>query len=245
MPVINTTTVKPQQRPKTPPPIAGKRATTPQPVVRESPKTPQTAVREPRHTIRWRYVAYAIGGAVAITACNAISVIGQYRFAHTALASGGMPAQILFSVGCEAVALFFAASALISDLEDSPSRVFKCLSFAAGIGIGILNYSHDPGTALGITFGTFSVLSPQLWDVLGRILARPALVRSGAVQPREHGIRLGARRWILNPPRALSIIYHDAWSGMSGDKDVRKAIADHTARKAMNRFDTELEEIRS
>jgi hypothetical protein len=176
-----------------------------------------------RREHNWRYIIYAIGGAVAITACNSISVLGQWAWSTDALRSWGIPGQIAFSVGAESVAIFCGATALLCDLEDSPSFRLRITSMATGIAIGILNYSHDPGTAVGIVTGAFSVACPLLWDTLGRKLAEPQLIEAGNGNRKHRFPRLGVTRWAYHPAQSASIMRHETMQP-TGDDITRKAI---------------------
>ena len=184
-----------------------------------------------RKDVSWRYVAYAVAGAIAIAMCNTVSVLGQLRFASTAFNTYGLTGELIFSVACESVALFLGATGLLCDLENAPSMRLRFMSLCTGATIGALNYSHDPGTVIGMVTGGFSFACPILWDTLGRKLAEPLLIKNGMGRSKHRYPSLGLIRYAYHPVNSLRLMW-EVTSEPSGDVTTVRAIREFNRRKA-------------
>jgi hypothetical protein len=184
-----------------------------------------------RKEISWRYVAYGLAGALAIAMCNAVSVMGQLRFASTAFNTYGLFGELIFSIACESVALFLGVTGLLCDLENTPSMRLRFMSLCAGAIIGALNYSHDPGTVIGMVTGGFSFVCPILWDLLGRKLAEPILIKNGIGRSKHRYPSLGLVRFAYHPVNSFRLMW-EITAEPSGDATTVRAIREFNRRKA-------------
>lgn len=200
-------------------------------IERERRKQDAEKLTKIRKEIAWRYVAYAIAGAMAITACNTVSVMGQLRFASSAFNTYGLFGELIFSLACESVALFLGVTGLLCDLENTPSMRLRFMSLCAGAIIGSLNYSHDPGTVIGLVTGGFSFVCPILWDILGRKLAEPQLIKAGIGRSKHRYPSLGLVRYVYHPVNSLRLMW-EITAEPSGDVTTVKAIREFNRRKA-------------
>lgn len=188
-------------------------------------------------------------GALPIVALNTVAVMGQLRWASTALTQWGLPGQILFSVACESVALNLCYQEYRAELANDASFGLKIAATLAGLAVGVLNWSHDPHAAIGIVTGTCSALSPWMWRTFTRRASRDKLFRNGQIEGRS--IRLGMTRWLWHPYRSFLIKWESTWDGTTNvhaavtrlDKRLTENAARKAAAKATASMDSELREL--
>jgi hypothetical protein len=152
--------------------------------------------------------------AVPLVLVNTVAILGQYAALRQRLPDWGVPGAVLFAVALESIAVFLAAMAHESLLANDSALRLRLASYAAGIGIGVLNashYLHDGRlTFEGIGVGIMSALSPMLWAIYSRRASRDVLIKHNLIERRA--TKLGATRWMLYPVKAFRVFRLAAWS---------------------------------
>jgi len=180
----------------------------------------------------------AIARAVApLLVVNALTVYGQlaYAMAEIAPAAWPWPARVALSVGfavaIESVSLYvqWHAHDALQLRSHSTARSLRRWSFLIAAAVGAMNYSHfaDAGmrpTAAAIAFGMLSLLSPWMWGLHSRRMARIQLLKERRVD--DAGAEFSTARKRAFPIRSLkayrwSVDHNvtdprEAWDGYHG-----------------------------
>lgn len=224
------------------------------PVVINSQRRPVKTPPARKRERNWNLPAgtlHIIISALPIVALNMVAVMGQLRWASTALVQWKLPGQILFSATCETVALSLCYQEYKAELANDASFGLKVSASLIGLGVGILNWSHDPHAAIGIVTGVCSTASPWMWRTFTRRTSRDKLYRNGQIEGRS--IRLGMTRCLWHPYRSFLIKWESTWDGTTNVRDavrkLDKRLTDNAtckaAAKASASIDRELEEFAS
>lgn len=191
-------------------------------------------------------IAGVIAGMVPVVLLNGVSVLGQLGFARDHFSAYGVAGEIVFAMAVESTALSLLIAELKADLANDGSFGVKTGATLVAFGAGVLNYSHAPGTAIGITTGIASCLSPFLWRVVTRRIVRDRLAALGQVDSKA--VRLGATRVLWHPLKVVEVMYHETWHRSPNlaaaitahDRRTSERAADKAARKATASLDSEL-----
>jgi hypothetical protein len=163
---------------------------------------------------------------VPIVLVNLIAVYGQGGWAYDNLVPADVrhhhPTVALllslgFAVTVESVGIYLAVEAHLALMAGDASARLRFGSYAIGALVGVLNYAHFAGTggsptALAITFGLLSSISPWLWAIRSRSLNRDRLRDLGQVDPRA--VRFAPLRWVLFPRRTWLAFRAAVWAGV-------------------------------
>lgn len=165
--------------------------------------------------------------ALPIISVNCLAVYFQWHYAQSAL--GHNPAiSALFSCSLESTAMGVALSAHKARVKNLRSGVLFAFSILLGIGIGILNASHQyPNIPLSMTALLSSAISPWLWHIYTVQVSAPMLVKNGYLD--LAGIRLGIERWVFHPIRCFQLKSQTSWDG---ERVLSRAIANYDRKSA-------------
>lgn len=180
----------------------------------------------------------AIARAVApLLVVNALTVYGQlaYAMAEIAPTAWPWPARVALSVGfavaIESVSLYvqWHAHDALQLRSHSTARSLRRWSFLIAAAVGAMNYSHFAKagmapTAAAIAFGMLSLLSPWMWGLHSRRMARIQLLKERRVD--DAGAEFSTARKRAFPIQSLkayrwSIDHNvtdprEAWDGYHG-----------------------------
>lgn len=177
--------------------------------------------------------------ALPVVLCNAVAIISQFSFFHAHLPKWGILGAVLFAAALESIAVFLAYMAHQALLSNDASLRLRLGSYAVGIAIGAINYSHfsvnGHPTVEAVSVGLLSAASAPLWGIYSRRVSRDALMASGAIE--GHAVRLGSARWTFHPvhsyqvlraavwsyPDALPTVAIEKWEDSREDKPVKRA----------------------
>jgi len=161
--------------------------------------------------------ALAVTAAVPVVLVNATAFIGQlaYLRQHVPWPVGG---QVLVALALESIAVYLAFHAHAAQMKNDSSMRLRLASYAFGLVIGAMNYSHFAAvhwrpTVMAVGMLMMSALSPWLWGIHSRRVSRDRLMELGLVE--EHAVRLGPARWMWHPLLSLRATSHAAWVGES------------------------------
>jgi hypothetical protein len=152
--------------------------------------------------------------ALPVVLCNAVAVISQYSFFHSHLPRWGNVGAVLFAAALESIAVFLAYMAHQALLSNDASLRLRLGSYAVGLAIGAINYSHFAvnlrPTVEAVSVGILSAASAPLWGIYSRRVSRDALMERGAIE--DHAVRLGSARWTFHPVKSLKVLSAAVWS---------------------------------
>jgi hypothetical protein len=153
--------------------------------------------------------------AVPLLLVNSAAVYGQAGWAYERLVESWVLA-VLFAAALESIGVYLAAEAHAALMAGDASLRLRLGSYAVGALVGTLNYWHfskgwEP-TALAVTFGALSSISPWLWAIRSRSLNRDRLRALGLVDPRA--VRFSPLRWALYPRRTFRAFRAAVWAGV-------------------------------
>ncbi|HEY7414442.1 MAG TPA: hypothetical protein VH593_04565 [Ktedonobacteraceae bacterium] len=183
--------------------------------------------------------------AIPLLLVNAVAFSGQLAWASEHLQSWGTIGQVMFACALESVAVVTAYHAYLADISNDTAMRLKLASYALGLVVGILNYSHyavnwQP-TAVAIVVGLMSASSPWLWGMYSRRVSRNILMANGLIE--LHAVRLGAARWLWHPYRSSVVMWTSTWTGERyAPKAIQKFDDERYARKAAKELDKEQQE---
>jgi hypothetical protein len=154
--------------------------------------------------------------AVPLALVNSAAIYGQAGWAYERLVASWMLAY-LFAGALESVGIYLAAEAHAALMAGDASLRLRLGSYGIGMLVGGLNYWHFAGphgrpTALAVTFGALSSISPWLWAIRSRSLNRDRLRQLGLVDPRA--VRFSPLRWLLYPARTFRAFRAAVWAGV-------------------------------
>lgn len=180
---------------------------------------------------------------------NAVAVGGQLAWAHDHLSSWHLPGQVMFAMALESVSLFIAFHAYLADKANDSALKLKVASYAMGLCVGIVNYSHFAPdwkpTAIAVVTGGMSASSPWLWATYSRRVSRNTLAFNGLVE--THSLRLGATRWLWHPARSFQVMRLSTWNGQThvgkAIDAYNKTVAERESQEASQSLDNELREL--
>lgn len=157
----------------------------------------------------------AMALAIPLVLVNAAAIYGQAGWAHQHLVRSWAVAA-LFAAALESIGVYLAAEAHAALMAGDASLRLRIASYGVGVLVGILNYAHFAAgwqpTALAITFGALSSISPWLWAIRSRSLNRDRLRTLGLVDPRA--VRFSPLRWVLYPRRTFRAFRAAVWAGV-------------------------------
>jgi len=157
----------------------------------------------------------AIAALIPLLMINGIAILGQTEFWRTHL-PWPAPADAVFALALESVAVFLAYHAHLAQIADDSALRLRLASYAFGITIGTLNGSHylNHGriTAAALGMGLMSASSPWLWAVHSRRANRDRLREAGLIEP--HALRVGQTRWLWHPIRSARVMWWATWAGI-------------------------------
>jgi hypothetical protein len=157
-----------------------------------------------------------------IMGCNGTAFTGQLFFLRAHQHTWPEISIIGLAATMESIALFLASEASEREKKGDSSFNVRMSSYAFGLFVGIINYSHyaNPGfrpTVFAVIFGSMSALSPWLWALYGRGQAREILIERGLIEPR--GVKFAKIRWMLWPRETFGAMRLAAWSGERNPDD--------------------------
>jgi hypothetical protein len=178
---------------------------------------------------RSRASAYA--AVIPLLLVNLVAVSGQLAFLRDHL-SWGLPGDLIFAAALESVAIYLAYHAHVALVSNDSATRLRLASYAFGLAIGVMNYSHYAGpnwrpTFEAVAVGLMSASSPWLWAIHSRRASRAALMAAGLVEP--HALRLGVTRWAWHPVRSFRVMHAATWSGIQSPAEAIAAIEPQTA----------------
>lgn len=199
-------------------PIRADDATTAQatpPARRTAPDQPSSTTDGPGRGSRRRSSVLAL--AIPLVLVNSAAVYGQAGWAYQHLARSWVLA-VLFAAALESIGVYLASEAHAALMAGDASLRLRLGSYAVGLLAGGLNYWHFAGphgrpTALAVTFGALSSISPWLWAIRSRSLNRDRLRQLGLVDPRA--VRFSPLRWLLYPARTFRAFRAAVWAGVT------------------------------
>src|SRR6185437_1956587 len=151
---------------------------------------------------------------IPVILCNIVAIISQYSFFRFHLPGWGPLGAALFAGALESIAAFLAFSAHQALLSNDASLRLRLGSYAVGIAIGIINYSHfsvnGRPTVEAVSVGLLSAASAPLWGIYSRRVSRDALMERGAIE--GHAVRLGSARWLFHPVKSVQVLSAAVWS---------------------------------
>jgi hypothetical protein len=164
--------------------------------------------------------------ALPLVLVNIVAIYGQFARARENINEWGLIGQIIFAAALESVAIAIAYHAYLAELSNDTALKLKLASYAFGIGVGVLNYSHFSNnfhpTAPALVVGIMSSASPFLWGMYSRRVSRNSLKNNGLIE--DHAVRLGSSRWLYHPIRCIIVMSRSTWVG---EKYAHKAIASY------------------
>jgi hypothetical protein len=139
---------------------------------------------------------------------NSFAAFGQAGFAHDHF-GWKIYAVIGFAATLESIALYIGYHAHAALMAGDSAMKLRLSSYLAGAVIGGLNYDHYAGsngkpTALAVTFGLLSLMSPFLWAMHGRYKNRRRLEQLGLVD--ERAPHFSAAKWLHFPWQTLGAL---------------------------------------
>jgi hypothetical protein len=173
----------------------------------------------------------AIARAVApLLVVNALTVYGQLAYAmeHIAPAAWPLFARVALSIGfavaLESVSLYVqwhAHDALLLR-SHSTARSLRRWSFLIAAAVGAMNYSHFAAkgmhpTAAAIAFGMLSLLSPWMWGLHSRRVARIQLLKERRVD--DAGAEFSTARKRAFPIRSWKAYRHSIDYGITDPRE--------------------------
>lgn len=176
----------------------------------------------------------AVFAVLPIFGCNGTAFTGQLFFFRDHAKSWPEVGVILFAATMESIALYLASEAAEREKKNIASFNVRMASYAFGLFVGVINYSHYAGsdfrpTVFALIFGSMSALSPWLWAMYGRGQAYEMQLESGLIEAR--GVKFAKIRWVMWPKETFGAMRLAAWTG---ERNPDKAIADWEAREAAN-----------
>lgn len=184
----------------------------------------------------------AVFAILPIFGCNGTAFTGQLFFFHDHAKSWPFVGVILFAATMESIALYLASEAAEREKKNIASFNVRMASYAFGLFVGIINYSHYAGadfrpTVFAVIFGAMSALSPWLWAMYGRGQAYEMQLENGLIEAR--GVKFAKIRWIMWPYETFHAMRLAAWTG---ERNPEKAIADYEKFAANKRAEAEAAE---
>jgi hypothetical protein len=166
-----------------------------------------------------------------IFGCNGTAFTGQLFFFRDHAKSWPEIGVILFAATMESIALYLASEAAEREKKNVASFNVRMSSYAFGLFVGIINYSHYAGadfrpTVFALIFGSMSALSPWLWAMYGRGQAYEMQLESGLIEAR--GVKFARIRWIMWPKETFGAMRLAAWTG---ERNPDQAIRDWEAKR--------------
>lgn len=164
---------------------------------------------------RVNWLAVRLGAL--LVAVNAAAIGGQAAFFrdHLIATTGpalAWPAALGVSLVLESIGVWLAAMAHAARMDYQFAGLRQAGAYAIGAVAAALNWSHWSPTwrpnALAVTFGAFSLLSPWLWSIYSRHMAK---------RKRRHEQRPPSRAF-WHPVKYLRVVSYAAWHGI-GDLD--------------------------
>jgi hypothetical protein len=153
--------------------------------------------------------------AVPVIGVNLVAFYGQFTYFHS-LQQIPFLMQVIMAASLESIAVYLAWQAHRARLKRDSAFRLRVGAYAAGLGIGALNYWHfcGPGwkpTPLAIVFALASVISPALWGVYSNRVSRDDLKADDLIE--DHAVRLGFTRWFWHPLKCMMVQSRAAWAG--------------------------------
>jgi len=147
---------------------------------------------------------------------NIVAFSGQLSWAHDNLKSWHTIGQFAFALSLESVAIFLAYNAYLCEKRNDSAFRLKIASYIFALVVAGINYSHfakpwDKPNAVAVVVGIMSAASPWLWGIYSRSVSRSILFSRNLIE--EHGLRLGATRWVWHPIRSAKVMYMATWIG--------------------------------
>jgi hypothetical protein len=156
---------------------------------------------------------------------NTVAFIGQYGYASEHL-GWGRPGDVLYAATIESIAVNVAAHAHASQKKNDSAFRTKMASYALGVVVGALNYSHYAPhwhpTAKAVSLGLLSAASPWLWGMFSRRVSRDLFMEKGLLEGRA--VKLGATRWLWHPVNSLKAMRWATWLGVQNPLEAITAI---------------------
>jgi hypothetical protein len=186
----------------------------------------------------------AIFAVLPIIGCNGTAFTGQLFFFRDHAKSWPLIGVILFAATMESIALYLAHEAAEREKKNVASFNVRMASYAFGLFVGTINYSHYAGadfrpTVFALIFGSMSALSPWLWAMYGRGQAYEIQLQTGLIEAR--GVKFAKARWLMWPVQTFSASRLAAWTG---ERNPEKAIKDYEEFAAKKRASDEEREKR-
>jgi hypothetical protein len=174
-----------------------------------------------------------------IFGCNGTAFTGQLFFFRDHAKSWPVIGVVLFAATMESIALYLASEAAERERKNVASFNVRMASYAFGLFVGVINYSHyaNPDfrpTVFALIFGSMSALSPWLWAMYGRGQAYESQLESGLIEAR--GVKFAKIRWIMWPKETFGAMRLAAWTG---ERNPDNAIRDWETREAAKRTESE------
>jgi hypothetical protein len=170
---------------------------------------------------RWLRAAVVV---VPVVLVNAVAFAGQLAFLRDHLA-WPLAGQVMMAVALECIAVYLAFHAHVAQLANDSALRLRLASYAFGVVIGAMNYSHYADhwrpTFAAVALGLMSASSPWLWAVHSRRSSRDALLAQGLVE--HHALRLGSTRWTWHPIRSARVMWLATWEGITNPADALAA----------------------
>lgn len=181
----------------------------------------------------------AVFAILPIMGCNGTAFTGQLFFFHDHAKSWPEIGIILFAATMESIALYLASEAAEREKKNIASFNVRMASYAFGLFVGIINYSHYAGahfspTVFAVIFGSMSALSPWLWAMYGRGQAYEMQLANGLIEAR--GVKFAKIRWVMWPKETFGAMRLAAWTG---ERNPDKAIKDYEEFADKKRADAE------
>lgn len=167
-----------------------------------------------------RVSATALVTAVPIIFVNIVAFAGQYGYIHDHL-NWPTIGQVIMALALESIAIFLAYMAHQALMAEDTAYGLRMASYAFGVLIGLMNYSHYAGpdwrpTFVALVTGGMSMASPWLWGIYSRRVSRDALKARGLIEPRA--VKLGALRWLLWTDSTWKVFRRAVWLGVHDPK---------------------------
>jgi hypothetical protein len=110
----------------------------------------------------------------------------------------------------ELLGVFLAQMADQAEERRLPAGGIRTMSYAVGVFIGALNFSHWLTTAVAaaVIFGFLSSISPFAWGIYARV---------------RRARRDAPSRWLWHPIKSISLTRYAAWEGIADPEQARMA----------------------
>jgi hypothetical protein len=151
-----------------------------------------------------------------LIATNGAAAWGQSYWLHDNVTGAEWSTYVRWTIAIavalvlELLGVFLAQMADQAEERRLPAGGIRTMSYAVGLFIGCLNFSHWLTTAVAaaVIFGFLSSISPFAWGIYARV---------------RRARRDAPSRWLWHPIKSISLTRYAAWEGIADPEQARMA----------------------